>query len=103
MGDGTPGALDVDESTVAARQFVEFGCDLVTIVPRGPIEVGAIDVDGSSSLYSHWIRNEVGVPTLSADRNTSKEDLDTKLATGRAALCLLTSSEDRPVEAILQE
>lgn len=94
--------LQVEEAFTATRAFDEAGCDLVTVVPGGPLRFGPMEVDTDSGLYGHWIRNETGVPALSASHHESADDLNTALAAGRADLCQLTPPSDRSVSDILQ-
>jgi len=94
--------LPVEEAVTATRSFADAGCDLITVVPGGPLRIGPMDIDADSGLYSHWIRNETGVPTLSGSHHETADDLNTALAAGRADLCRLNPPADRPVADILQ-
>ena len=94
VSDWARGGLDVDEGVIAGRMLKEGGCDLLH-VQAGQNTIGDSPVYGRMFLatYSDRVRNEVGIPTLVGGNITTRDEVNTMLAAGRADLCgLLTAT-----------
>jgi anthraniloyl-CoA monooxygenase len=96
VSDWARGGLELDEGVSAARLVKDRGCDLVQ-VQGGQSTLGASPVYGRMFLAtsSDRVRNEAGVPTLVGGNVTTRDEINTLLAAGRADLCVL-SVLDRP-------
>ncbi|HEY3211534.1 MAG TPA: FAD-dependent monooxygenase [Actinomycetota bacterium] len=90
--DWARGGLDAGDGVAAAKMLKERGCDLIQ-VQAGQTTMRASPVYGRMFLasYSDRVRNEVGVPTLVGGNITTRDEVNTLLAAGRADLCVLTS------------
>ena len=93
--DWARGGLDVDEGVVVAKRMKEGGCQLIQ-VQAGQTTMRTSPVYGRMFLasYSDRVRNEVGIPTLVGGNITTRDEINTLLAAGRADLCVLTSAMD---------
>ena len=93
--DWARGGLDVDEGVVVAKRMKEGGCQLIQ-VQAGQTTMRTSPVYGRMFLasYSDRVRNEVGIPTLVGGNITTRDEINTLLAGGRADLCVLTSAMD---------
>jgi len=93
--DWARGGLDVDDGVGVAKRMKEGGCDLIQ-VQAGQTTMWASPAYGRMFLaaYSDRVRNEVGVPTLVGGNITTRDEINTLLAAGRADLCVLTSAID---------
>lgn len=87
--------MEIDEGVAAARALKDAGCNLIH-VQAGQTTMGASPVYGRMFLasYSDRVRNEVGIPTLVGGNVTTRDEVNTLLAAGRADLCVLTSGVD---------
>jgi anthraniloyl-CoA monooxygenase len=93
--DWARGGFRVEEGVAAARAFKEHGCDLVH-VRAGQNTIRAAPVYGRMFLASHSdrVRNEAKVPTLVGGNLSTRDEINTLLAAGRADLCALASVLD---------
>jgi anthraniloyl-CoA monooxygenase len=97
VSDWARGGLELGEGVSAARLLKDRGSDLIH-VQAGQSTLRASPVYGRMFLatYSDRVRNEAGVPTLVGGNLTTRDEINTLLAAGRADLCVL-SVLDRPV------
>jgi anthraniloyl-CoA monooxygenase len=88
--DWVPGRSDVDDAVAVARMLKEHGCDLIQVL-AGQTTVRARPDYRRLFLvpFSDRIRNEAGVPTLVGGNITTRDEVNTILAAGRADLCIL--------------
>ena len=88
--DWARGGLDVDDGVAAARILRERGCDLIH-VQAGQNTKRASPQYGRMYLapYSDRVRNEAGIPTLVGGNVTTRDEVNTILAAGRADLVVL--------------
>jgi anthraniloyl-CoA monooxygenase len=95
LTDWARGGLTVDEGVSAAGAMRERGCDLIH-VQVGQTTMRAAPAYGRMFLasYSDRARNEAGVPTLVGGNLTTRDEINTLLAAGRADLCALASALD---------
>jgi anthraniloyl-CoA monooxygenase len=89
--DCAPGGFDVADAIVVARALKERGCHLIEVVAGQTIEHDHPDF-GRFYLIpsSDRIRNEAGVPTMVGGNLTTRDEVNTILAAGRADLCTLS-------------
>lgn len=88
VSDWADDGFDLEDAFVAADALSEAGCDIVTAVAGGTVPQDEPVLDPYTfRLYSHRIRNEVGVPTVSTTYFTSEDAVNTMVAGGRADLC----------------
>ena len=86
--DWAEGGFDVEDASVAARAFQDAGCDVMTVVAGGTVPHETPVTDPSRyRRYSHWIGNETDVPTVSTTYLTTRDEVNTMVAGGRADLC----------------
>jgi anthraniloyl-CoA monooxygenase len=90
--DWAPGGLELDEAVAAVEMIRNHGCDLIH-VQAGQTTLRASPMYGRMFLasYSDRIRNEARIPTLVGGNITTRDQVNTILAAGRADLCVLTS------------
>jgi len=90
VDDCAKGGLSVDHGVVVVRTLREHSCDLIAVLagqttpdakpPYGP---------GFLTPLSDRIRNEAFVPTITAGRLTTTDQVNTIITAGRADLCVL--------------
>jgi anthraniloyl-CoA monooxygenase len=88
--DWARGGFDVDDGVEVARILRERGCDLIH-VQAGQTAMRASPDYGRMYLapYSDRVRNEAGIPTLAGGNVTTRDEINTILAAGRADLVVL--------------
>jgi anthraniloyl-CoA monooxygenase len=93
--DWSRGGLDIDDGVRVTRKLKEGRCDLIQ-VQAGQTTMRASPEYGRMFLasYSDRVRNEVDVPTMVGGNITTRDEINTLLAAGRADLCVLTSAPD---------
>lgn len=86
--DWAPGGLAVEDAFAAAAALDDAGADLFEVTAGGlvPDEAPVTDL-AWTRLYSHWVRNEVRVPTGSMAAFADLDDVSTMVAGDRADLC----------------
>jgi anthraniloyl-CoA monooxygenase len=86
--DWTRGGTEPGEAVAAARMLAGAGCDLVRVL-AGQTSARARPEYGRQFLvpYSDRVRNEAGVPTMVGGNVSTRDEVDTVLAAGRADLC----------------
>jgi anthraniloyl-CoA monooxygenase len=92
VSDWARGGVEIDEGIAAARLLRERGCDVIH-VQAGQTTLRASPLYGRMFLatYSDRVRNEAGTPTLVGGNITSRDEINTLLAAGRADLCVLSA------------
>jgi anthraniloyl-CoA monooxygenase len=92
VSDWARGGVEIDEAIATARLLRERGCDLIH-VQAGQTTLRASPLYGRMFLatYSDRVRNEAGTPTLVGGNVTSRDEINTLLAAGRADLCVLSA------------
>ncbi|MBA3552013.1 MAG: FAD-dependent monooxygenase [Actinobacteria bacterium] len=88
--DWASGGLEVDDALEVARALRDQGCDAVNVAAGQTIandrpRYGRMFLVG----HSDRIRNEAGIPTLVGGSLTTRDEVNTVLAAGRADLCVL--------------
>lgn len=88
--DWARGGLDVDDGVAVARRLRDLGCDLIH-VQAGQNSLRSSPHYGRMFLapYSDRVRNEAGIPTLAGGNVTTRDEVNTILAAGRADLVVL--------------
>lgn len=88
--DWVDGGFDVDDAVVVATMLKERGCDLVmTFAGQTTIDSHPSYDRGFLTALSDRVRNEAGVPTMTAGNITTVGQVNTILAAGRADLCIM--------------
>lgn len=88
--DWAAGGNDVEEAFAIARRLREHGCDLFAVVAGQTVLAERPDYDTRTlGRLSEWVRNEVGVPTMSTSYITTEDEVNTLVAGGRADLCVM--------------
>jgi anthraniloyl-CoA monooxygenase len=85
--DWAAGGTTADDAVALARALAAAGCDLVAVTSGG---LGLAEIPTGrlyQAAFSDRVRNEAGVPTLCEGGITSRTDIDSVLAAGRADLC----------------
>ena len=88
--DWAPGGLSGEDLIAAARLLKEAGCDLIdcstgqTVSSQDPV-YGRM----YQAPYSDWVRNEVGIATMTVGAITTPDQVNTLLAAGKADLVAL--------------
>jgi anthraniloyl-CoA monooxygenase len=90
--DWARGGVDADEGVAAARMLKDGGSELLH-VRAGQSAIWGAPVYGRMFLaaYSDKVRNEAGIPTLVGGNITTRDEINTMVAAGRADLCVLLS------------
>ena len=92
--DWAPKGYGVEDAFAVAGTLDDHGVDLVSVVAGQTVPEQDPEYDaGTFRLYAHWIRNEVGVPTLSTAYNLTVDEVNTVVAGGRADLCTVARPE----------
>jgi anthraniloyl-CoA monooxygenase len=88
--DWAPGGLSGEDLMALARMLKEAGCDLID-VSTGQTVAEQKPVYGRmyQAPFSDWVRNEVGIATLTVGAVTSADQVNTLIAAGRADLVAL--------------
>lgn len=91
--DWVDGGLEIGDASTAGTAFGEAGCDIASVVAGGTVpEENPVTDPNWHRLYSHWIRNETEIPTISTTHVTSLDEVNTMIAGGRADLCYVFDS-----------
>jgi anthraniloyl-CoA monooxygenase len=88
--DWAPGVLSGEDQMAATRKLKEAGCDLSDCstgqtVPHQKPVYGRM----YQAPYSDWVRNEVGIATMTVGAVTTPDQVNTLLASGKADLVAL--------------
>jgi anthraniloyl-CoA monooxygenase len=88
--DWAPGGLSGEDLVAMTRMLKDAGCDLVDVstgqtVPHQKPVYGRM----YQASYADWVRNEVGIATLTVGAVTSPDQVNTLLAAGKADLVAL--------------
>ena len=88
--DWAPGGLTGEDLMAATRMLKEAGCDLIDCstgqtVPHQKPVYGRM----YQAPYSDWVRNEVGIATMTVGAVTTPDQVNTLLASGKADLVAL--------------
>jgi len=88
--DWAPGGLTGTDLIVFTRALKEAGCDLIDVstgqtVPRQRPVYGRM----YQAPYADWVRNEVGIATMTVGAVTSADQVNTLLAAGKADVVAL--------------
>ncbi len=88
--DWAPGGLSGEDLVALARMLKEAGCDLID-VSTGQTVAQQNPVYGRmyQAPFSDWVRNEVGIATMTVGAVTSADQVNTLIAAGRADLVAL--------------
>ena len=88
--DWAPGGLSGDDLMALARMLKDAGCDLIdcstgqTVPQQAPV-YGRM----YQAPFSDWVRNEVGIATMTVGAITTADQVNTLLASGKADLVAL--------------
>jgi anthraniloyl-CoA monooxygenase len=88
--DWAPGGLSGEDLIAAARMLKEAGCDLIDCstgqtVPQQKPVYGRM----YQAPFADWVRNEVGIATMTVGAVTTPDQVNTLLASGKADLVAL--------------
>ena len=88
--DWAPGGLSGDDLIAFTRALKEAGCDLIDVstgqtVPHQRPVYGRM----YQASYADWVRNEVGIATMTVGAVTTPDQVNTLLAAGKADLVAL--------------
>ncbi len=88
--DWAPGGLSGEDLIALARMLKEAGCDLIDCssgqtVPQQKPVYGRM----YQAPFADWVRNEVGLPTMTVGAITTADQVNTLLAAGKADLVAL--------------
>jgi anthraniloyl-CoA monooxygenase len=88
--DWAPGGLSGEDLVALARMLKDAGCDLVDVstgqtVPEQKPVYGRM----YQAPFSDWVRNEIGIATMTVGAVTSADQVNTLIAAGRADLVAL--------------
>src|SRR5207237_2440690 len=88
--DWAPGGTEPGDAVEIARLLRGHGCDIVD-VSAGQTVPDAKPVYGRQfqTPFADRVRHEAGIPTMAVGNISSYTDVNTILAAGRAALCVL--------------
>jgi anthraniloyl-CoA monooxygenase len=88
--DWSPGGLSGEDLMALARMLKEAGCDLID-VSTGQTVAEQKPVYGRmyQAPFSDWVKNEVGIATMTVGAVTSADQVNTLIAAGRADLVAL--------------
>ncbi len=88
--DWVPGGITGDDAVEIAHVLKVHGCDIVN-VSAGQTTTDAQPVYGRmfQTPFSDQVRNEAGIPTITAGAITTHDEVNSILAAGRADLCAL--------------
>ncbi len=88
--DWAPGGLSAEDLMALARMLKDAGCDLIDVstgqtVPQQKPVYGRM----YQAPFSDWVRNEVGIATMTVGAVTTADQVNTLIAAGRADLVAL--------------
>jgi len=88
--DWTPGGLSGEDLVAMTKMLKDAGCDLIDVstgqtVPQQKPVYGRM----YQASYADWVRNEVGIATMTVGAVTSADQVNTLLAAGKADLVAL--------------
>jgi anthraniloyl-CoA monooxygenase len=88
--DWAPGGLSADDLVALCRSLKEAGCDLLDVstgqtVPHQKPVYGRM----YQASFADWVRNEVGIATMTVGAVTTADQVNTLLAAGKADLVAL--------------
>ncbi len=88
--DWAPGGLSPEDLMALARMLKEAGCDLIDVstgqtVPQQKPVYGRM----YQAPFSDWVRNEIGIATMTVGAVTTPDQVNTLIAAGRADLVAL--------------
>jgi anthraniloyl-CoA monooxygenase len=88
--DWAPGGLSGEDLVAATKMLKDAGCDLVDVstgqtVPQQKPVYGRM----YQASYADWVRNEVGIATMTVGAITTPDQVNTLLAAGKADLVAL--------------
>lgn len=88
--DWAPGGLSAEDLMALARMLKAAGCDLIDVstgqtVPQQKPVYGRM----YQAPFSDWVRNEVGIATMTVGAVTTADQVNTLIAAGRADLVAL--------------
>ena len=88
--DWAPGGLSGEDLIALTRMLKEAGCDLIDC-SSGQTVPGQKPVYGRmyQAPYADWVRNEVGIATMTVGAVTTPDQVNTLLAAGKADLVAL--------------
>ena len=85
--DWVEGGLTIDDAVTVGRALVDAGVDVIAPVAGGVVPDETPDEIEGLANYSDHLRNELDVPTMATVHATTRDEVDTLVATGRADLC----------------
>jgi len=89
--DWAPGGFDVEDASVVAGALRQGGCSLIEVAAGQTIEHDRPDYGRFFLVpFSDRIRNDGGIPTLVGGSLTTRDEVNTILAAGRADLCVFS-------------
>jgi anthraniloyl-CoA monooxygenase len=88
--DWAPGGLSGEDLVAMTRMLKEAGCDLIDVstgqtVPQQKPVYGRM----YQASYADWVRNEIGIATMTVGAVTTPDQVNTLLAAGKADLVAL--------------
>jgi len=88
--DWAPGGLPAEDLMALARMLKDAGCDLIDVstgqtVPQQKPVYGRM----YQAPFSDWVRNEIGIATMTVGAVTTPDQVNTLIAAGRADLVAL--------------
>jgi anthraniloyl-CoA monooxygenase len=90
ISDWVPNGLQVDEAIVVARDLRDHGCDLIEVVAGQTVEHDRPQYGRFFLIpFSDRVRNEADIATVVGGGITTRDEVNTVLAAGRADLCIL--------------
>jgi anthraniloyl-CoA monooxygenase len=96
--DWVQGGLDVEDAVLVARSLKERGCDLIDVVAGQTVEHDHPNFGRFYLVpYSDRIRNEAGIATMVGGGLTTRDEINTILAAGRADLCVMSVRGQNPL------
>ena len=89
--DWAPGGFDVEDASVVAGALRQGGCSLIEVAAGQTVEHDRPDYGRFFLVpFSDRIRNDGGIPTLVGGNLTTRDEVNTILAAGRADLCVFS-------------
>ena len=89
--DWAPGGFDVEDASVVAGALRQRGCSLIEVAAGQTVEHDRPDYGRFFLVpFSDRIRNDGGIPTLVGGNLTTRDEVNTILAAGRADLCVFS-------------
>jgi anthraniloyl-CoA monooxygenase len=82
--------LDVDDAIAIAQMLKNHGCDIIAVtIGQTTIDSEPVYGKGFLTPFSDRIRNEAGIFTMVRGYLTTKDEVNTIIAAGRADLCIM--------------